>query len=227
MEPFVYNSPEFQKELANSPHLAGEVNFLTSIAERRMRVIDVGAHRGVTAVALAKKIQSRGRVYAFEPVPEFYNIVKENLSRNGVDNVSVYQKALSNKVNTVRFYKHGGGSGITEADEAEVIEVKATTVDDFVAEQRIDRIDILSLDCEGSELYVFRGARTILGKHGPQIFCEIHHSSLSQLGQSAKQIVVYLQSFGYDVEPLQVESPDKKPGIAECSHIYARKSQKD
>ena len=34
MQPFVYNSPDFQKELADSPHLAGEVNFLTSIAER-------------------------------------------------------------------------------------------------------------------------------------------------------------------------------------------------
>lgn len=208
MEPFVCESSDFQEELANSLHLSGEVNFLTSIAEPGMRVIDAGAHRGVTAVALAKKVKSQGHVYAFEPVPEYYTVTEQNISRNGVENISLYQKALSNEVKTIRFYKQGGGSGITEADDAEVIRVKTTTIDDFVAEQKIDRIDILSLDCEGSELYVFQGAVTVLAEHGPQIFCEIHHSYLTQLGQSAKQTVEYLQNLGYEVEPLQVESSE-------------------
>jgi len=223
MEPFIFESSDFQKELANSPHLAGEVNFLSTIAEPGMQVIDAGAHRGITAVALAKKVQSQGHVYAFEPVPEYYTVTEQNLSRNGLENVSLYQKALSNEVKTIRFYKQGGGSGIVEADDAEVILVKTTTIDDFIAEQKIDQIAILSLDCEGSELYVFQGAVTVLAEHGPRIFCEIHHSYLTQLGQSAKQIVEYLQNFGYEVELLQVESSARKPEIAECSHIYACK----
>lgn len=224
MGPFVYDSPDFQKELAEDVHLAGEIRFLTSIAQRGMRVIDAGAHRGVTVVATARHIDDTGHVYAFEPVHEFYNVVKDNISHNGVNNVSLYEKALSNGVNTILFYKHGGGSGITKADDAELIRVNTTTVDDFAAEQKIDRIDLLSMDCEGSELYVFQGAEIVLAEHGPQIFCEIHHFYLLQLGQSAEQVAEYLQRFGYEVEPLQVESPDKKPGITECSHIYARKS---
>jgi len=82
MEPFLYDSPDFQKELADSVHLAGEVNFLTSLAERGMRVIDAGAHRGVTAVALAKKIGNAGHVYAFEPALCANNLETQTIRRN-------------------------------------------------------------------------------------------------------------------------------------------------
>ncbi len=223
MGPFVYDSAEFQKELHDSPHLAGEVRFLTSIAEPGMRVIEVGANRGVTAVTVAKRVGTHGHVYAFEPVPEFYDIVEENLSRNGVRNVSLYRTALSNNTATIPFFKHGGGSGIAPADDAEAIQVQTITIDRFVAEQAIERIDIVSMDCEGSELNVLLGARALLVEQRPQIFCEIHHEYLSQLGQSADQVVNYLESLGYDIEPSDVESPRKRPTIAECSHIYARK----
>jgi FkbM family methyltransferase len=226
MGPFVYDSAEFQRELDESPHLAGEVRFITSIAGPGMRVIEVGANRGVTAVALARRVGTQGHVYAFEPVPEFYDIVKENLSRNGVDNVSVYRKALSNSTATIPFFKHGGGSGIAPVEEADAIHVQTTTIDRFVAEQAIERIDIVNMDCEGSELNVLLGARGLLAEHRPQIFCEIHHEYLSQLDQSAAQIVAYLGSLGYDIEPSDVESPRKRPTIAECSHIYARTSRR-
>ena len=228
MGPFIYESLDFEKELIDSRHLSEEVRILTSIAEPGMQVIDVGTNRGVAAVALAKKVQSHGHVYTFEPVPEYYTVAEQNISRNGLDNVSIYQKALTNEIETIRFYKHGGGSGITdppdeEANDTDIIRVETTTIDNFVAEQEIDRIDILSMDCEGSELYVFQGAKTVLAEHGPQIFCEIHHFYLEKLGQSAKQVVEYLQSFDYDVELIQVESSDKRPAIGDCSHIYARK----
>jgi FkbM family methyltransferase len=223
MGPFVYDSAEFQKELDDSPHLAGEVRLLTSIAEPGMRVIEVGANRGVTAVALAREVGTHGHVYAFEPVPEFYELVNENLARNGVGNVSVYQTGLSNRAATIPFFKHGGGSGIAEVADAEPLRVQTTTIDRFMADHGIDRIDILNMDCEGSELDVLQGARVLLSKHGPQVFCEIHHDYLSQLGQSADQVVAFLESLGYEVEPSEVESPGTTPTVAECSHIYARK----
>jgi len=224
MPAFVYDSPEFQRELAADPHLGGEIRFLTSIAQPGMRVIDAGAHQGITVVALAKQIGDTGHVYAFEPVDEFYNIVRDNLSRNGLNNVSLFHQALGNGTMTILFYKHGGGSGITKVEDAELMRVNTTTVDTFATEQNIEQIDLLSLDCEGSELYVFQGAEAVLAKHSPQIFCEIHHSYLLQLGQSAAQVADYLQRFGYQVEPLLIGSPGTTVDITECSHLYARSS---
>jgi len=224
MEPFIYESGEFRIELKNDPHLAGEIEFLRSIAKPGMNVLDVGLHRGVTTVALAKSVALAGHVYAFEPVPEFYNAVRENLSRNQVKNVDVFDLALSDQKERLRFYKRGGGSGIVPGKNAEVLTVKATTMADFVARQDLDEIDLLSMDCEGSELRVFQGAGDLLRKQAPQIFCEIHHGFLGSLGKSAGDVAEYLEGFGYRVQPLSVEALDAKPALEECSHIYARKS---
>lgn len=224
MEPFIYESEEFRIELQNEPHLAGEIEFLRSIAKPGMNVLDVGLHRGVTTVALAKSIGPGGHVYAFEPVPEFYNAVRENLSRNRVKNAEVFELALSDQKERLRFYKREGSSGIVPGENAEVLTVKATTIADFLALRDVNGIDVLSMDCEGSELRVLQGARSLLREQAPQIFCEIHHNFLESLGKSAGDVAGYLESLGYRVQPLSVEALDAKPALEECSHIYARKS---
>lgn len=223
MDRFEYESEAFQDELRRSPHLAGEVAFLRSIARPGMHVFDVGANRGVTAVALAQAIGSKGHVYAFEPVPEYYRQLKENLSLNRADNVSAYPLALSNRSGRTRFYKHGGGSGIARAEGAEVLWVDATTAAHFAADRRISRIDLFSMDCEGSELLVLEGAKRILEKDAPQIFCEIHREYLDKLGQSVEDVVQFLRGLGYDLRPLRVENLGADTDIGECSHIYAER----
>lgn len=227
MEPFIFNSTEFQKELDESPHLAGEVHFLAEVAEPGMLVIDAGAHRGVTAVTLAKSIGSKGHVYVFEPVPEYYVVAEQNLIRNHVENVTLYQEALGKKSETVPFYIHGGGSGIVKTDDTEVIQVSIISIDEFMAKQSIERIDVLSLDLEGSELFAFQGAETLLKNQQPIILCEIHHSFLAQFKLSVMQVAEYLQKFGYEVKPLQMDTPEKVPSFWDCSHIGAWKPSKN
>jgi len=218
---FNYESEEFQDQLRSDPHRAGEVSFLRSIARDGMCVIEVGANTGITAVAIAGEIGQTGHLYAFEPVPEYYSILMENLSSNGVKNVSAYRLALSNQTGRIRFYKRNEGSGITPAEGGEALWVEATTITEFVALQGISKVNLLNLDCEGSELLVLQGAEAVLEKHLPQIFCEIHHAYLKELGQSTDDVIDYLRKFGYDVRPLQVEDPDMETSANNCSHIYA------
>jgi len=99
--------------------------------------------------------------------------------------------------------------------------VEATTVTEFLIVQKIDRIDLLNLDCEGSELLVLEGAKAVLEKQVPQIFCEIHHGYLDELGQSVDDVVGFLRQFGYDVRMLQVEDPGAEAIADTCSHVYA------
>jgi len=221
MNSFVFGSEEFQRELQSSPHEAGEVEFLRSVLRPGMHVVEAGANRGVTAVAIAKEIGGKGHLYAFEPVPAFYGELQENLLRNEALNVSAHQLALSNRRGRIQFYKHGEGSGITPAQDAEVLYVESTTVTDFLAEQGGDRIDLLNLDCEGSELLVLQGAQCILEEHGPRIFCEIHRGYLAELNQSADDVVGLLSELGYEVRPLRVEHLNAETSVEECSHVYA------
>jgi len=91
---FIYDSAEFRDELANSPHYAGEIAFLRSIAKPGTIAVEAGANKGVTTVALAKAIGETGHLYVFEPVPDYYSRLEANLSRNGVRNITTYQLAL-------------------------------------------------------------------------------------------------------------------------------------
>jgi FkbM family methyltransferase len=226
LEPFIYGSEEFEAELRNEPHLAGEIEFLKSIARPGMRALDVGAHRGVTAVALAKSVGPVGRVYAFEPVPEYCETAECNLFRNGVENAEVFDMALGDRKGNLRFHRRGGSSGIVPGGDAQVLTVKATTIVDFLAQRDVEKIDVLSMDCEGSELRVLRGAEPLLREQAPLIFCEIHHDFLKELGESAGELVAFLEDCGYRVQPLSVEEPGTKPSLDECSHIYARRSDR-
>ena len=227
MDGFIYGSKEFRDELETSAHHAGEIRFLESIARPGSHVIDGGANRGVTTVALAKSVAPDGHVYAFEPVPEYYETLRQNLSRNDTENASAFNLALSNQTGRIRFYKHGEGSGITPAEDAEMLWVQATTIPDFLEQRRIGRINVLSLDCEGSELFVLRGAKDILEEQSPQIFCEMHHGYLKELGQSANDIADFLRDLGYEVQPLHVEDLDEQTTFEKCSHIYARRQPED
>lgn len=225
MDGFIYNSREFRRELMAAPHQAGEIALLNAKVQPGMMVLDAGANKGVTAVALARMIQDQGHLFAFEPVQEDYGKLVENLERNGVTNVGAYQLALSDRTGRICFYwRQGGeGSGITPADGGDVIWVEATTIDEFVTVEQVERIDFLNLDCEGSELAVLEGAKHTLGKYAPRIFCEIHHGYLQELNQTPEDVVGFLGNFGYKVKPLQVEDLETHPNLSACSHIYGEK----
>jgi len=222
-----HQSDGFRHDLESSPHHAGEVAFLRSIAEPGMVVVEGGAHKGVTALALGEAVGNAGHVYAFEPVPDHYSELRANLSRQGVGNVSAYELALSDQTGRIPFYKRDDGSGITPANGGERIWVEATTVTEFVIVEEIDRVELLHLDCEGSELLVFRGARAVMEKHKPQVFCEVHREYLDELGQSVEDVIGYLQGLGYETRLVQVENLDAETSVDRCSHVYARVSGSD
>jgi len=196
------NWAEFDDFLENHPHEAAEVRFLESVLQPGMKAMDVGANMGVTTMAISRRIGQEGEVYAFEPVPRYFHMLERNLSVNSLDNVKAFPLALTDHVGTVGLYDRDLSSGIVSEEGAPKLEVSSTTIDDFTEEQAVDRIDLIAMDCEGSELLVLRGAENTLRTNRPSVFCEIHHGFLSQLGQSASDIFEYLRHLGFKVRAL-------------------------
>jgi len=217
---FIYNE-DFKRELRANPHPFGEVSFLESLAEPGMIALDVGANKGLTTVAMAKKLGPDGRVYAFEPVPEYYRNLQGNLSRNGIQNVKTYQFALGDRISRVDYYKNGGGSGIVAQDGAEKISVKVTTLDEFAGQEDMGHVDLVSMDCEGSELLALKGGERTLQTGPVKVFCEVHRERLDALGQSLAQLVKWLEERHFRVRPILVDDLDKDASYEDCTHIFA------
>jgi len=221
MELFLYDSPACKNFLKDNPHEAGEVKFLESIAKEGMYVIDIGANIGITTIAIAKRIRKVGKLYSFEPLPEYFNILKDNVSSNGLENVKVYELAVTDQVGRAPFYQRELSSGITFEQGAKKFEVPTTTIDRFLTAEKIGRMDLINMDCEGSELFVLKGAKETLRKNKVKIFCEIHHDFLKQLGQSVEDIVQYLHGLEFQVQSVSLNDLKTGNNFENCEYIYA------
>jgi FkbM family methyltransferase len=123
-------------------------------------VIDIGAGLGDFTVHAAHH-SARGTVYAFEPTPESFRLLEENLRLNQIRNVQPQQLAIGSaplmvlKIDSgvpVRFSTaeaNGSSGGQTS------VEVRGAPLDEVIAGLPISRCDLLKIDCEGAEYDIF------------------------------------------------------------------------
>lgn len=123
-------------------------------------VVDIGANIGEFSMAVAPLARN---VFSFEPDPLVQEALCLNLSR--FKNVKVEPIALSNKSGSVPFYlstKNADSSFVKPRTWSSIVHVKTLTLDDFIRQKGIDRIDFLKLDAEGWEPEVLEGASSAL-----------------------------------------------------------------
>jgi FkbM family methyltransferase len=226
MNTFTYNE-SFRNELKEDAHSYGEVTFLETHAETGMTALDIGANKGLSTIAMAQKIGSSGTVYAFEPVPEYYRVLQSNISQNAVNNVRAFPCALGMGNGRVDYYKNGAGSGIVPQPDAANLTVDVKTLDVFAEEQGLNGIDLISMDCEGSELLVLQGGEEVLQESSSlKILCEVHRGFLKTLGHSVGQIVSWLEKRRFDVAPIFIDDLGRETNYEECTHIFASRGGK-
>lgn len=170
-------------------------------------VVDLGANIGMFSVYLGKEIGDTGKLYAFEPVRDTYWRMMENLSLNRSNNVTTYQQAVSNKIGKAKMniFPAGYGAwntfgkptfGKIKPVSTELVEV--TTIDTFVAKNKLRSIDFLKIDVEGFELDVLEGAKKSL-KNGlvKYLSFEISEIPLKGAGRRPDDVFSFLKELGY------------------------------
>ncbi|MFO0910461.1 MAG: FkbM family methyltransferase, partial [Isosphaeraceae bacterium] len=75
--------------------------------------------------------------------------------------------------------------------------VRLTTLDAFVDEQRLNRLDILILDVEGFEARALRGAGATLTRFRPLLLIELFPPVLAEQGATPESVAACLEPFGY------------------------------
>lgn len=159
--------------------------------------VDIGANIGYFTLLLAKLVGPEGRVIAFEPLPENFHVLQENVALNAYRNVTLEPRAVMEKPGTVRLYRerehlltgtastvHGQGSGL---------EVPATSLDVYLRATG-KRADFVKIDVEGAEGAVLTGMRRVLAEDRPIVLVELHddpsedHPALATLRTSGYHI---------------------------------------
>lgn len=163
-------------------------------------VIDVGANIGWTALRLARKAL-KGKVYGFEPDPYNQERCQENVKRNALSNLEIFSLALGNKESTVgmelRTPSNRGGNRIAPVGLGGNAFVQVSRMDETAPVNSLEKIDLIKIDVEGYELQVLKGAQGVLRKHKPILFVELDDDNLRDQGDSASELVRYLEERGY------------------------------
>jgi len=155
-------------------------------------VIEVGAYIGVFAIVAAKFYQA-DKVIAIEPDKESFSYLLKNVQINQcLDNrVMPLNLAAYNTDGEIALFK--SGPYLTTKRQGNPQRVLAKRLDSLIDELKLHRVDLLTVDVEGSEVDVLKGATLLLSKHKPQIIIEVHSKQLKQ------EVIKLLSSFGYHV----------------------------
>lgn len=192
-----------------------EVTFILGVLHPGMIFFDVGANAGLFAISAAKKIGEEG-VFAFEPCSSTYGLLQHNLRLNHLASVNTVKTALGESVGTgvmqVNFRGKDGLNTLGKAihPDSRVVgheDVPITTVDDFMKEHKIPRVDVMKVDIEGAELMFFHGARTLLQRpDAPLILYEGFGFLTRGFGYHPVEILWFLESCGYTLLLLNGET---------------------
>jgi FkbM family methyltransferase len=196
---------------------------LWRLIESHETVIDVGASLGYMTTIMAKKVGQTGKVWCFEPNPEVYQELTENVSnwqKNlGWNQINTQQKALSNK----------SGVGLLSVpsknrEEATLVSSQSLQSQQYIAESytvtlaRLDailkhsgQIGLMKIDVEGHELEVLQGATELITKQQIRDIIYEDHSGYPT------PVSKFLEQHGYTIfriwkgfwKPL-LEPPTKK-----------------
>lgn len=124
-------------------------------------VIDAGANCGHLSIFFSKLVGPNGKIIAFEP--DKFNIERiiknKNLNSDLPDNIKIEDLLLWDKDELIDFYEAGtvGSSAVWMPDSEHCVKKQAVTIDSWVANNNINKLDFIKMDIEGAEIEALDG----------------------------------------------------------------------
>lgn len=181
------------------------MSYLKKIVMPGQIVVDVGANIGIYSVVLAKWVGKQGHVFAFEPAPDNIKLLRKTIKLNQFDNITITQKAISNKPGIASFYLVDGISSHSLMDygkSIDKIDVEVETLDNFFQDYE-KPIDFIKIDAEGYDFKVILGMQNIISKtQNLSLFVEFDPKRLIKIGDSPQDLLRFMLNNRFSVKDL-------------------------
>jgi FkbM family methyltransferase len=157
--------------------------------------IDAGANIGIYSQFLSRCVGPTGVVHAFEPSPENFKRLQSatrNLSNVRLSQVAVGEHTGSGELYVSDTLNVDHRTYATKRDSRRVIPINLVALDDYF--QAGQRVDLVKMDIQGSELYGLRGANRVLAENPTvKLLLELWPYGLKHAGASWLELVDTLQ----------------------------------
>jgi FkbM family methyltransferase len=200
-----------------------EFVFLGSILRPGMTFIDGGANDGIYSLFAAKRVGSEGTVLAIEPSAREFGRLSDNVRLNSSP-VSCVRAALGQAPGeatlAIAEAGHEGQNTIGAAVSNPKVtttdheRVRLTTIDELAADHSLDRLDVIKLDVEGSEVEALLGAKASIERHRPVILLEAEAERLASQNRTMDDLRRVVDDYGYDLWIFDGETGRPRPAVA-------------
>jgi FkbM family methyltransferase len=172
--------------------------FLQEVIREADVFLDIGANFGAITLVAASLI-GKGKVYAFEPSPKISSRLQDNINLNPElkDIVKVISKGLGLNKSQVFYNEDPNFLGNGSLYENQGIPVEILSLDEWVAREKLERIDLIKIDVEGMEYDVLVGGKTVLEAYQPMIYFETLPIFYETTLHNIKTIYEFLEDLGY------------------------------
>ncbi|MCO5061015.1 MAG: FkbM family methyltransferase [Kiritimatiellae bacterium] len=143
-------------------------------------VLDAGAAAGLFSISWALKYPN-SKLFAFEPSERQRTLLTRNATLNKVSRkIAIFPTGLWNEPTTLSFRTHGDISsveGLTpNLNRFQFTEhIPVIKLDDWVQQNKIEKLDLIKMDIEGAEIEALHGATQTLQSLKPQLLVQAYH----------------------------------------------------
>jgi len=166
--------------------------------------LDIGAHIGYHSLVAWKAqrnkgAEMKGTIFAFEPDPENFQILKENIFINTAEEIGAVNMAITNKTGEEDLYLNPLNSGdhrVYEVAGRERIRVKTSRLDDldFI---EWGKVGLVKIDTQGAEMRVLTGASKMLAQNNFKMIVEFYPAGLEAAGTTGLQLLLAIRKAGF------------------------------
>lgn len=195
-------------------------------------VVDVGANLGYYSLLSALGPSPTERIFAFEPAADNYRLLCKNIALNGCeDRVTAVAAALGERDESIDLHRNEDNLGDHQVyagdGERETEPVVIHRGADFLGAQ-VDRIDLMKIDTQGSELAVLRGLKPMLtaSRENLRMLIELTPFSLDLAGGSGRALIELLEALALPLAIVDHVNHELVPSDAEalarwCDNVSA------
>lgn len=197
-----------------------ETLFWQNLIKESENIFDIGANIGYYSLMASIRIGNQGKIFAFEPVTVTYNKLIQNIELNKFINIIPERIAMSDMNGEIELFvadeKSTGSSSISNHVNFSGIKekVKTISVDDYVYNNNIDKLNIVKIDVEGCEPMVIKGMTKTMNNFKPLILIEVLDERLNTVGSSKEKLFdLFIQNnySGYQIIEENIVENIKKP----------------
>lgn len=173
-------------------------------------VLDIGANIGAHTLPLAKLVGEKGRVVAFEPTQYAFNKLEKNISLNSTlaSRITARQMMLVNENSDAlpkEIYSSWpleNSSDLHEEHRGRLMSTQGAstaTLDSYIRQNNLQRIDFIKLDVDGNEFDVLMGAQETLKQFKPALMMELAPYVYESSPEKFDETLHLLWNLGYQI----------------------------